>query len=212
MFPRLKKEHVEEEFRKWGGVSRILFDFSSKPEKLAQIHDSIYSSDPFTLFGQPGMRVDHSNVSGLHFHPLPGQKVHPNSTFLRDFLFRYPAYSWATTWLQDQVWEGLQKGQGEKSILDFLNNRNNVFAARAYAFELHVFQMLENAGISCRLRRLTEDSVQELPSVRLTPLRHSTFVNLDDLSPESIGFRNAGDVLHIGAFRGVIVANLILVF
>jgi len=116
--------------------------------------------------------------------------MHPNSTFQRDFLFRYPAYCWATTWLQDQVWEGLQNlGQGEKSILDFLNNRNNVSAARAYAFEPHVFRTLENAGISGRLCRLAEDSVQELPSVRLTPLRRSTFVNLHDLSPESIGTR-----------------------
>jgi len=37
VFSNLIKEHVEDEFRKWGGIPRILFDYSGKHEKLSEL-------------------------------------------------------------------------------------------------------------------------------------------------------------------------------
>jgi len=200
VFSWLMKGHVEEEFRKWGGIPRILFDYSRKPEKLSELRDGIYASDPIILFEQAGLsRIDHTNVSGLHFHLVPGQKVPTTVTDaairkLKDHRFRYPAYCWATTWLQDQFWEVLKNERGEQSILDFLNNRNYVSTARAYAFEPHVFRTLENGGLSGRLRRLTDEGHEELPRIRLDALNRFTFVNVDEVSAESI---RSGEMFYV---------------
>ena len=130
VYAHLSKESVTAAFKQWGGIPRILLDYGKKPEKLSELRDSIYSSDPFVLFRQAGpSRIDHANVSGLHFHLVPGQKLDPLHTPTDDISFSYPAYCWATTWLQEQYWSVLRNEQGELNILRFLLDRNNVSAA-----------------------------------------------------------------------------------
>lgn len=151
VYSHLSRDSVATSFRQWGGIPRILLDYGNKSEKLTELYDSIYSSDPFVLFRQADLfRIDHANVSGLHFHLVPGQKPNPLNASTNDVSFRYPAYCWATTWLLERFWDVLKYEQGEMSILKFLLDRNNASAARAFAFEPHVFRTVENSGFSGR--------------------------------------------------------------
>ena len=176
VYGHLSKASVAAAFKEWGGIPRILLDYGNKPEKLSELHDSIYSSDPFVLFRQAGLaRIDHANVSGLHFHLIPGQKLDPLQTPTDDILFRYPAYCWATTWLQERFWQVLKNEQGELSILKFLLDRNNLSAARAFAFEPYVFRTIENSGFSGKLHLLTDNGSEERGPKQLGPLTRRSF-------------------------------------
>src|SRR5436190_2676689 len=91
-------------------------------------------------FVKPGLsRIDHANVSGLHFHLVLEKRRRKVSTTPMTLKFRYPAYCWAMTWLQKRFWEEIKNNGGKISIMKFLLDRNNVSAARAFAFELYVF-------------------------------------------------------------------------
>lgn len=180
-------------YNRWGGVPRLLLDYGDKTERLKDLEDTIYTADPFTLFRQAGLsRIDHANVSGLHFHLIPGEKIRDNTASLADLTFRYASYCWATTWLQERFWELLKNEQGEISIMNFLLDRNNVAAARAYAFEPHVFRTLENSGMEGLFRKLTAKGFEDMGVMALGVLRRRTFTNFSDIP--------TGEDVHNGYF------------
>lgn len=187
VYPYLSEASVKLAFEQWGGIPRILFDYAKKPDKLQELQDSIGCCDPFVLVRQAGLPpIDHAKVSGLHFHLVPAQKVQSvEDATEEDILFRYPAYCWATTWMQEQFWEALRKEQGEDSILRFLLNRTNISAARGYVFETHVFHTIEHLGFSGRLRILREDGVEEGERRSIEPMQRRTFSSFQELPTEA---------------------------
>ena len=76
------------------------------------------------MFAQVGLAlVDHLDISGLHFHLIPGQKLPENLPNPIEAHVMYAAYSWATTWLQERFWEELKNRGGEIDIMQFLLNK-----------------------------------------------------------------------------------------
>jgi hypothetical protein len=200
VYGHLSKDSVAAAFKQWGGIPRILLDYGNKPEKLSELHDSIYPSDPFVLFHQAGLsRIDHANVSGLHFHLIPGQKPDSIQTPADDTSFRYPAYCWATTWLQERFWQVLKNEQGELNMLRFLLDQNNVSTARAFAFEPHVFRTIETSGFSGRLRLLTDNGGEERGPKRMGPWIRRSFATFEELP--------SGEGAHDGMFYVPIQTN-----
>jgi hypothetical protein len=60
----------------WNSIPRILFDWGTIHIgiKIQKLRASIYVNDSAPLFRQVGLPdIDHSTVSGLHFHLVPGQ-------------------------------------------------------------------------------------------------------------------------------------------
>jgi hypothetical protein len=182
VYPHLPKEEVARHFRQWGGIPRILLDYGNKIEKIRELEDGLYSPDPFLLFRQAGLsRIDHANVSGIHFHLIPGERVGNIKTSCTEAKFRYGAYCWASTWLQERFWEILRNELGEISILNFLLDRNNFASARALAFEPHVFRTIENSGIGGELRLLNDEGVVDQGSLEIDALTRPTFSRFSEL-------------------------------
>jgi len=170
--------------------------FSSK----RNLETSIYITNPETLFRQAGLAViDHANVSGTHFHLIPGEEI-PDEMLaeekrlskekkhkLRKELrteagFRYPTYQWASNWLQMQFWEELKNRRGEETIMRFLLDRlNNNSTARAYAFEPHVFRTVENSGFIGQYKLLTANGSKKRGYRKIGPLRRKTFYDFSEL-------------------------------
>ena len=138
----------------------------------SELEDGIYSSVPFHLFRQAGLaRIDHTKVSGLHFHLIPGQKFdHGDKALSNQASIRFPPYCLATTWLQEQFWNAVKNRQGEQNISHFWLDRNNVSTAYAFAFEPRVFRTIENSGFSCRVRLLRDDGYEDRTPQRLPQL------------------------------------------
>jgi hypothetical protein len=180
-YPHLSAAMVKSEFTKWGGVPRILLDWANDPHRYNLLLDSIYTADTETLFRQAGLAsIDHSTVSGTHFHLIPGLKAPDNLVNESEINFRYPAYRWASSWIAERFWEELQNNEGELRILNFLLNRNNTPAARGLAFEPHVFRTFENSGLSGRFRKLDgPNSPSTIYSLKGYIRR--TFFNFEDL-------------------------------
>ena len=89
----MRADVVQEEYKKWGGIPRILLDWASKPEKIRVLKASIYTADPEALFRQVGLpKVDHTNISGLHFHLVPGQNVPVDVADNEETDFQYATY------------------------------------------------------------------------------------------------------------------------
>ena len=184
-FPHLTADSVRNAYAKWGGVPRILLDWADKPQMANHLEASIYTAEPFALFRQACLaQIDHANVSGLHFHLIPGEKVPADVVDIEETEFQFPAYCWASTWLQGRFWEALKNGVGETTIMQFLLDRNNISTARAYAFEPHIFRTVENAGMHGRLKRFTVNGPQELTPQKLDPLTRKTFYDFKDLPTE----------------------------
>ena len=182
IYPHLAQNAVADAYNKWGGIPRILLDWGDKPGKMANLESSIYTTDPTLLFRQVGLaKIDHANVSGIHFHLIPGQKVPDDLRDDRRTQFQYPAYWWASTWLQDRFWEELTNNEGELTIMKFLLDRNNEPAARAYAFEPHVFRTLANAGIKGRMKQFTDTGDIDFQQMALPPLVRRRISNFTDL-------------------------------
>lgn len=179
-YPGLRADIVQEEYRKWGGIPRILLDWAGKPEKIRDLDASIYTADPEALFRQVGLpKVDHANISGLHFHLIPGQNVPVDVDDNEETDFQFASYCWASTWMQERFWDELKSSAGELRIMNFLLDRNNIPTARAYAFEPHVFRTLENAGIGGRLKQLSDGTMLE--SQKIGPLLRSTFFTFSEI-------------------------------
>jgi hypothetical protein len=181
----LDAKAVEEQYLKWGGIPRILLDWGKEPQKLERLEASIFVRDSASLFRQAGLsEIDHTSVSGLHFHLVPGRKIPltlSDSEIEETFSFRYPAYCWASTWIHDRFWEELKNAEGELSILNFLLDRNNQATARALAFEPHVFRTLENVGLYGRVKELTSNGPVNLKPVGLTKYIRRTFHDFESL-------------------------------
>lgn len=193
VYPHLPKDTVETHFRHWGVIPRILFDYGNKIEKIRELEGSPYISDPFLLFRQAGLsRIDHTNVSGLYFHLIPGQRVGNRETSSTEAKFRYGEYCWASTWLQERFWEILRNEHGETNIMNFLLDRNNIAAARALAFEPHVFRTIENSGFGGELRLLTDKGVDDQGTLEIDALVRQTFSQFSELPTE--------EGAHIGRF------------
>jgi hypothetical protein len=188
-YPGLNKEDVAAGFEKWGGIPRLLLDYGNSAVRQIALNDSVYFRDPPTLFQQAGLAmVDHTNVSGLHFHLVPGQKVPANLPKSNTVKFMFPAYCWATTWLQDRFWQELKNRGGEESILKFLVDRNNDPTARAYAFEPHVFRTIQNNGFYGRVNILDSGStVTECNPLKIGQLERVTFSKFSELPTTPVG-------------------------
>jgi hypothetical protein len=184
-FPNLDKAVVRDAFMKWGGIPRTLLDDAAYPLPLKNLEDSIYTADPEILFRQAGLpRIDHANVSGMHFHLVPGEIVPDDLPDADDHTttFMYASYCWASTWLENRFWEELKNRDGELNVMTFLMNRNNISAARAYAFEPHVFRTIENTGLSGRFKELSETADTENDyDHKLPPLSRATFSNFSEI-------------------------------
>lgn len=179
---------VRDSFMKWGGIPRTLLDDAKDPEKQQELIDSIYIAHPETLFRVAGLKVlDHSVVSPIHFHLKPGEKLPDNLTDATEVGFRYPAYVWATTWVQERLWDELKNRQGELSIMNFLLDLNNDPTARAHAFEPHAIRTVENTGITGRCKSLNDTGSRMLKAARRIPaLARKTFYDLSEL-PSDVG-------------------------
>jgi hypothetical protein len=191
---------VEEQYLKWGGIPRILLDWGKDSQIQEKLEASIFVRDSAPLFRQAGLAdIDHSTVSGLHFHLVPGQKI-PFS--LSDVEieetagFQYPAYCWASPWLHDRFWEELKNAEGELSILNFLLDRNNQAAARALAFEPHVFRTLENVGLYGRVKELTSNGPLNLKPQGLTKYVRRTFSDFETL-PATVDRKEYSGIFYV---------------
>lgn len=180
-YPHLTKDQVKAEYEKWGGVPRILLDWANDLYRHTELSDSIYLADTTALFRQADLAaVDHSTVSGVHFHLIPGLKAPDSLINDVEATFRYPAYRWASPWLADRFWEELQNNEGDIQILNFLLNRNNSAAARALAFEPHVFRTFQNHGLGGRFKSLDEPTAP-FSNFTLTGYTRRPFFNFEDL-------------------------------
>lgn len=185
IYPHLTEQWVQEEYLKWGGVPRILLDWADDSHRAAKLEASIYTADSDALFRQAGLAdIDHANVSGVHFHLVPGEKVPKVLKDSSEASFRYAAYNWASTWLENRFWETLKDEQGEISIMRFLLDRNNASTARAYAFEPHVFRTMENAGIKGQFKLLLRGGEKNLGTLSLGPHIRQTFYQFADISDQ----------------------------
>ena len=181
-YPHLKKEDVAAAFGKWGGIPRILLDYANLPVGQIMLRDSIYVRKPARLFARIGLGlVDDLDISGLLFHLIPGQKLPENLPNPIEAHFMYAAYSWATTWLQERFWEELKNQGGEIGIMQFLLNKNYDSVARAFAFEPHVFQTIQNHGIYGRVKLLDGVGGTECKPLKISPLERITFSRFSDI-------------------------------
>ena len=194
-FPHLKKEDVAAAFKRWGGIPRLLLDYGNSAVRQMALNDSIYVRDLTTLFQQATAMVDNENVSGLHFHLIPGQQNIPDNEIKSDEAkFMFASYCWATTWLQDRFWQELEDRGGEERILRFLLDRTNDPTARAFAFEPHVFRTIQNTGFSGRVNLLDSSTiVTSCRPLKISQLERVTFSSFSELSTTPSGS-------HIGKF------------
>lgn len=194
VYPHLKKEDVAAAFSKWGGIPRILLDYANLPFRQITLRDSILVRKPARLFAQVGLAlVDHLDISGIHFHLIPGQKLPDNLPNRVEAHFMYPAYCWATTWIQERFWEELKNRGGERDIMQFLLNPNHTSVARAFAFEPHVFRTIQNHGIYGRVKLLDGAGVIECKPLKVDPLERITFSRFSDIPTAPPG-------CHVGKF------------
>jgi hypothetical protein len=184
-------DDVRQSFEQWGGIPRIALDWGNDPLKQQELKHALESPNPQKYFSQKYFRqagffdIDNDTASDFIFHVLPGQCGIPDDIADDDptIEFSYPASCWATSWIQDRIWEGMKVTAAERSMLKFMIDRSNNLAVRAYALEPHVLHTLHTLGLYGRMKFLSSSTgvpVEMRPQF-LPPTQKTYFNSFTDI-------------------------------
>ena len=182
------RDDLSRSFEQWGGIPRIVLDWANDPLKQQKLKHALESTNPQKYFRQAALvDIEYETASDFIFHVLPGQRGIPDDIADDDptIEFSYPASCWATSWIQDRIWEGMKvTAAGERSMLKFMidTQRNNP-AVRAYAFEPHVLHTLHTLGLYGRMKFLSSSTgvpVEMRPQF-LPPTQKTYFNSFTDI-------------------------------
>jgi len=181
------RDDILESFDHWGGNPRICLDWVNSPMKQQKLKHALELASPDKYFRQAGLvDIEYETASDFIFHVLPGQSGIPDGVADDDptLEFSYPAFCWATGWVQDRIWEEMKHTAGERSMLKFMvdTDRNNL-AARAFAFEPHVIRTLHTVGLYGKMKLLSTSTgiPDEMRPQCLPPTQKTYFNSFTDL-------------------------------